>query len=153
MSSTQNSIRLETLLELSLSNEWTHVEEETDKPETRANERELPSELQSLGESDKRDCLNLLGRLNKLTSEDQERWVAQRITNIRASTPERNRRMIEGIHPGQIAEALREEPARIQQLILNSLPRSLAKVVEQTLQPPARFLATDVRIVSKSLES
>jgi hypothetical protein len=153
MSSTQNSIRLETLLALSLSNEWTHVEEETDKPETRANERELPSELQSLGESDKRDCLNLLGRLNKLTSEDQERWVAQRITNIRASTPERNRRMIEGIHPGQIAEALREEPARIQQLILNSLPRSLAKVVEQTLQPQARFHAKDLELAPELVES
>jgi len=159
MSSTQNTVRIETLLALALSNNWTLAQEEKhDATETEtsaadANAGERPPALQSLGESDKRACQELLRRLNQLTQADQQRWLAQRITHIRASTPELNRRMIEGIHPGQIAEALRNEPARVQQLILNSLPRSMAKQVEQRLQPQLRFQSKDLVLAADLVES
>src|SRR5262245_1093834 len=141
---TNDAVRLETLLALALSQRWAEPSAETDEPLESAStdsssgpakETDLPDPLPGLNPADRRQCGHLLRRYAQLSKQDQEQWVTRRIARIRNSTPERNRRMIEDIHPVQIAEALRVEPTQIQRLILNSLPPTVAQVVAQFLPP------------------
>jgi len=143
---TTDSVRLETLLALALSQRWTaevavEAGEQLDSLTGEANqpvaseENELPEPLQTLGTTDRRRCSQMLRRYAALTKQEQDHWINQRLTRIRANTPERNRRLVEDIHPGQIAEALRVEPSAIQLLILNSLPPTLGEVVKKILPP------------------
>ncbi len=124
-----NQIRIETLVALALSKRWPRPElaedEESDSDLTRV--------LAQLNAADRKAIMDLTRRFQKLSPAAQNRWLASRVGRIRASSPERERRFKEDIHPSQIVEALRNEPARIQNRIIGSLPPSQRDAIAEEL--------------------
>ena len=120
MSQARNTLRLETLLALSLSERWSSGEDNPSLANSESNN--LPFPLDGLSTSDKRAIRRLLRGYQSLSSDDQSRWRANRVNRIRAISPERNRRFDRGIHTSQIIEALTDEPPIIQSIIVRSLP-------------------------------
>jgi hypothetical protein len=138
MSTDYHPVRIETLLALSLSKRWPRNDvalesgdEET--AEEKPAENGLAFVLRGLNPRDRDAAEALLKRFLKLSPGDQSRWLGSRLSRIRASTPERNRRFDKDIHPSQIVEALRAEPSRIQSLVIGLLPPSVAEPVADEL--------------------
>ena len=145
-------VRIETLLALSLSGRWSPRHELPSEPDTQeesevvdeavpVDERvanadsngDLPAPLQGLTGSDRRAVKLLLQSYEKLSSEDQLRWLAHRMARVRSVSRERNRRFDKDIHTSQIVEALRDEPPLIQSIIASSLPSSHKEAVAEAL--------------------
>ena len=127
MSSNVNQIRLETLIALGLSKRWPRTESSDD----------LSTLLAELNPSDRKTALDLTQRFQNLPAAEQSRWLASRVGRIRASSPERERRFEDDIHPSQIIDALRNEPPRIQSLIVGVLPLHRDAVAEALGVTPA----------------
>ncbi|HKR13345.1 MAG TPA: hypothetical protein VJT15_14880 [Pyrinomonadaceae bacterium] len=121
MSTNSHQIRLETLIALALSKRWATENEASD-------ESDLARMLAELNAADRKTALDLTQRFESLSPVEQSRWLASRVARIRASSPERERRFTEDIHPSQIVDALRNEPPRIQALIVDALPLHRAEV-------------------------
>jgi len=165
------SSRIETLLALSLSQRWRVIDTRSDSGETLEGDNtdgrkeldekvsapeltgELPLALQGLSAPDREAVEALLRRYARLSPADRTRWLDQRLDRIRATTPERNRRIEKSIHPSQIIDALRVEPTRIQSLIIGLLPEPQAAAVAEALgvpgaenlaMPPSKAIPTKV---------
>jgi hypothetical protein len=67
----------------------------------------------------------------KLGDEKQKRWLSR--TFARARSGDNPAQVDEHIHPSQVVEVLRAEPARIQTLVLGHLPPSLAAPCAESL--------------------
>jgi hypothetical protein len=115
-----NQIRIETLMALALSKRWPRPE----MAEVEESDSDLTRVLAELSSADRKAVVDLKRRFEKLSPAAQNRWLASRVGRIRASSPERERRFNEDIHPSQIVEALRDEPERIQTLVAVSLDRT-----------------------------
>jgi hypothetical protein len=126
MSTNSHQIRLETLIALALSKRWQESEAESDGDQS----LDLSRVLAELNGPDRKAATDLAQRYERLSPVEQSRWLASRVGRIRASSPERERRLDEDIHPSQMIEALRTEPPRIQSLIVGVLPRHRDAVAE-----------------------
>jgi hypothetical protein len=115
-----DTLRLETLLALSLSERWPSGNGSA----TAETDSDLPVPLNTLKTSDQRAIRILLRAYRKLTPPDQDEWRANRLTRIRTVSRERNRRFDRSIHTSQIVEALSDEPKLIQTIITRTLPAS-----------------------------
>jgi hypothetical protein len=145
MSQTHDTVRLETLLALALSDRWPQVRPDDDpnaevdnsegKPEEIVDEgtRELPAVLMGLSATDRLATEALLRRFLKLPRKDQARWLDHKLGRITAATPERNRRFERDVHSSQIVEALQDESVRMQSLIASSLPSPQREQVADTI--------------------
>jgi hypothetical protein len=147
MSTHRQTVRIETLLALAISNRWPRnvpgADTSGDAPDQPAEEpgagaseselSELPLVLRSLNASDRDTANNLLQRLLKLSPTDRSRWLDSQLRRIQLSTPERDRRFDKDIHPTQVVAALREESPRIQSFIIELLPVSLREPVAEGL--------------------
>jgi hypothetical protein len=124
MSTNSQQVRIETLIALALSKRWPRPDQEpSDDPETDPElNNDLSRVLAELSARDRKAAVDLTRRFNRLSPVDQSQWLATRVGRIRASLPERDRRLNEDIHPSQIIDALRNEPPRIQSIIVGSLP-------------------------------
>ena len=132
MSTNSNQIRIETLIALALSKRWPGpTQDQTDSLESNP---DLSRVLAELSASDQKAAMDLTQRFERLSPAAQGRWLASRVARIRASSPERDRRFKEDIHPSQIIDALRHEPPRIQSLIAGSLPSSYAVAIAEELE-------------------
>lgn len=105
---------METLVALALSKRWQESDAELNS--------DLSRVLGELNAADRKAALDLTKRFERLPPVEQSRWLASRVGRIRASSPERERRFEEDIHPSQMVEALRAESPLIQSLIAGVLP-------------------------------
>ena len=147
MSTDRQTVRIETLLALAISNRWprnvsgadtsdnaeAQPAEETGTDASESELNDLPLVLKGLSASDRATANNLLQRLRRLSPIDRSRWSDSRVRRIQMSTPERDRRFDKDIHPTQVVDALREESPRIQSLTVRLLPPSLGEQVAEGL--------------------
>ena len=148
MSTNSHQIRLETLIALALSKRWP-TENEAHEANEASEESDLARVVAELNAADRKAALELTQRFESLSSGEQSRWLASRVARIRASSPERERRFTEDIHPSQMIDALRNEPPRIQALIVGALRLHQAEVtaelgVSPGTAPPGSTKIADV---------
>ena len=97
----------------------------------RADALEAPAVLAALNPAERLAVERRFKWYTKLGDEKQKRWL--RRTFARARAGDNPVQMDEHIHPSQIVEVLREEPARIQTLVLGHLPPLLAAACAESL--------------------
>ncbi|HVF51852.1 MAG TPA: hypothetical protein VNA19_17340 [Pyrinomonadaceae bacterium] len=94
---------------------------------------QMLSQFASLPESERQSVAAQLAHYKKLSHDAQERWLARVLIGVNANNATDH--LDPHVHPTHIAEALREEPAQIQALILRQLPPHLADFCARTLNP------------------
>jgi hypothetical protein len=133
-----DTVRIETLLALSLSTRWPvrevqATDDPVEKPTNAKTNDELSAPLQDLDSSGRRVVKALMQSYEKLSPEDQTLWLTHRLARIRANTQERNRRFDKDIHSSQIIRALRDEPPTVRSIVTRSLPPPYSDIVAQAL--------------------
>jgi hypothetical protein len=73
-----------------------------------------------------------------LPAEGRSRWLAQTLGCLQPRAP----RLEEDVHPSHVVEVLRDEPPRVQELVLQNLPPLLAEACAATLYA-ARFISEE----------
>jgi hypothetical protein len=140
MSTNSQQVRIETLIALALSKRWQEGDPELNG--------DLSRVVAELNEPDRKAVIDLAQRFERLSPAEQSRWLASRVGRIRASSPERERRFEEDIHPSQIIDALRNESPRIQSLIVEILPLHRDAVAEALGVSPASPPQADNRKIA-----
>jgi hypothetical protein len=78
--------------------------------------------LSELGEDDRRALQRRAQWYSKLGPDKQARWLARILDSVRPQL----RQLDAQVHPSHLVEALRNEPPRVQKLVLQHLPPALA---------------------------
>ena len=84
-----------------------------------------------------------------LSPEKQEQWLAHVMARVRGEPA----RLDEHVHPSHIVEVLRDEPERVQELVLRNLPPVLAATCAAALHVERRGRAREAQSVARSGEA
>src|SRR5215471_3743276 len=82
-------------------------------------------------------------RLGGLGSDERMRWTIGVLSQSRTALNHYGLYLDEKIHPSHLADTLRDEPTRIQEIVLRHLPDQLARAVASGLDCDARLVGTD----------